>query len=284
MSVGYPIYIYLCRLSRAECEDVLRPALHAPHSARLFRRWDSCWAFFYRHLAPSGAITQNCRITVRRHKDRLPNLDRMDQLEDFKMKSSALQLGLLFTALIFLGLAGRAEEQETGVVWRHLSSKNGDLPAPNTGTEQTSAVVADFDKDGINDFAISERTQAPAVVWYRRNPKGWVRHILESGPLHIEAGSCAFDVDGDGDLDFVAGGDWKLNEVWWWENSFPDFDSKVSWKRHLIKNSDKPKHHDLIFGDFNWMGEMNWSSGTKTPRNSTSPLSRQIHDIRDPGH
>ncbi len=137
------------------------------------------------------------------------------------------------------------------MVWKHLSSKNGDFPAPNTGTEQTSAVVADFDKDGINDFAIAERTQAPAVVWYRRTSKGWTRYILESASLHIEAGSCAFDVDGDGDLDYVAGGDWKLNEVWWWENPYPSFDPKMPWKRHIIKNSDKPKHHDLLFGDFN---------------------------------
>jgi len=41
--------------------------------------------------------------------------------------------------------------------WKHLSSKNGDLPAPGTSTEQTGAVVADFDKDGTNDFIISFR-------------------------------------------------------------------------------------------------------------------------------
>jgi hypothetical protein len=34
-----------------------------------------------------------------------------------------------------------------GVVWKHLSTKSGDLPAPNTGTEQTSATVFDIDKD-----------------------------------------------------------------------------------------------------------------------------------------
>jgi hypothetical protein len=25
------------------------------------------------------------------------------------------------------------------------------------------------------------------------------------------------------------------SEVWWWENPYPHFDPKVSWKRHVIK-------------------------------------------------
>ena len=52
--------------------------------------------------------------------------------------------------------------------WKHLSTRNGDLPAPNTGTQQTSATVFDIDKDGVNDFVITERTAAPSVLWYRR--------------------------------------------------------------------------------------------------------------------
>jgi len=168
----------------------------------------------------------------------------------------AWKMQLLFALILLVTASWTCWSQgDHPVVWKHLSSKNGDLPAPNAGDEQTSAVVADFDKDGINDFAISERTQAPAVVWYRRNDKGWTLYILEDQPLHIEAGSGAYDVDGDGDLDYVAGGDWKLNEVWWWENPYPDFDPRVRWKRHLIKNSDKPKHHDLIFGDFDGDGK-----------------------------
>ncbi|MCJ7502121.1 MAG: hypothetical protein MUP80_03550 [Acidobacteriia bacterium] len=60
-----------------------------------------------------------------------------------------------------------------GVKWAHLSSKNGELPAPNPGTEQTASLVLDVDKDGVNDFVITERTAAPAVVWYRRGKNGW---------------------------------------------------------------------------------------------------------------
>jgi hypothetical protein len=144
-----------------------------------------------------------------------------------------------------------AEEQPG---WKHLSSAAGDLATPNGGGQQTSSAVFDIDRDGVNDFVITERTAAPSVVWYRRNARGWARYVVDDTPLHIEAGSCSFDVDGDGDFDFVAGGDWKSNQVWWWENPCPDFSPAVPWKRHLIKNSGAPKHHDQMFGDFNGDG------------------------------
>lgn len=136
------------------------------------------------------------------------------------------------------------------VKWVHKSSKSGDIEIPNAGKEQTSAAVADFDNDGINDFCISERTSAPAMVWYRRIADGWKRYVVEDSVLHIEAGTTAFDVDADGDMDIIAGGDWRTNEVWWWENPFPDFEKVSSWKRYLIRNSGENKIHDQITGDF----------------------------------
>ena len=105
--------------------------------------------------------------------------------------------------------------------WKHLSTKTGDLETPNSGKEQTSATVFDIDKDGVNDFVITERTAAPSVVAYIRNKTGWTRYVVDAEPLHIEAGATFYDVDGDGNLDFIAGGDWKTNEVWWWENPGP---------------------------------------------------------------
>ena len=57
--------------------------------------------------------------------------------------------------------------------WKHLSTANGDLPLPNKGTEQTSTTIADFDKDGINDFVITERTAPDSVVLFRRGASGW---------------------------------------------------------------------------------------------------------------
>jgi len=139
--------------------------------------------------------------------------------------------------------------------WKHLSSATGDLPAPNRGTEQTSLTVADFDRDGLNDFVVTERTSADSVVLFRRRANGWTRYVIEPQALHIEAGSLALDVDGDGDLDFIAGGDWKSNEIWWWENPYPDLDPAKPWKRHVIKNSGAPKHHDQAAADLDGCGK-----------------------------
>jgi hypothetical protein len=81
-------------------------------------------------------------------------------------------------------------------VWQGLSRKRGDLPAPPGGsTQQTGAVVADFDGDGdgLNDFILSVRQQPPALVWYRRNAAGWDQYVIERDFLTIEAGGAVHD-------------------------------------------------------------------------------------------
>src|SRR6476620_6517310 len=78
-----------------------------------------------------------------------------------------------------MGLIGLATSivlsQGAGIQWQQLSSKKGDLPAPGPSTQQTGAMVADLDKDGLNDFVLSFRKVAPALVWYRRMATGWDR-------------------------------------------------------------------------------------------------------------
>ena len=163
-----------------------------------------------------------------------------------------------------IGLAPNLPGAE--IKWTHLSSKNGDLPVPGSTTQQTGSLVADLDRDGINDFVLSFRKVAPALVWYRHTAKGWDRYVIEKDFLPVEAGGAAYDIDGDGDLDIVFGGDYQSNELWWWENPYPNFDPNVSWKRHVIKKGGKTQHHDQVFGDFKGTGKpqlVYWNQGAK---------------------
>jgi VCBS repeat protein len=150
--------------------------------------------------------------------------------------------------------------------WRHLSSRTGDLPVPGPSTEQTGTLVVDLDKDGTNDFVLTFRKVAPAVVWYRRNASGWDRYVIETNFLTVEAGGATCDIDGDGNPDIVFGGDWQSNEVWWWRNPSPRFDPAVPWERHIIKKGGATQHHDQVFGDFLGTGKPQlafWNQGAK---------------------
>ncbi len=97
---------------------------------------------------------------------------------------------------------------------------------------------------------------------------GWKRYVIEDSICFIEAGTIAFDVDNDGDHDIIAGGESKSNNVWWWENPFPDFD-KPSWNRYLIRNTGGNKVHDQIAGDFDGDNKPDlvfWAQGDQTSR------------------
>jgi len=150
--------------------------------------------------------------------------------------------------------------------WTHLSSANGDLPAPSNSTQQTSALILDVDKDGTEDFVIGCRQAAPAMVWYQRSSDGWAKYVIDDSVLSIEAGGAFHDIDGDGDEDIVMGGDSQSNKVWWWENPYPQYDPDTPWMRREIKSSGSSKHHDQIFGDFDGDGQAElafWNQGAK---------------------
>jgi hypothetical protein len=140
------------------------------------------------------------------------------------------------------------------------------LPIPGPSTEQTGAIVADFDKDGTNDFVLSFRKVAPALVWYRRTATGWDRYVIEPAFLTVEAGGAVYDIDGDGNPDIVFGGDWQSHEVWWWRNPYPHFDKNAPWERRVIKTGGATQHHDQVFGDFLGHGKPQlafWNQGAK---------------------
>ncbi|WP_081648300.1 FG-GAP-like repeat-containing protein [Chthonomonas calidirosea] len=162
------------------------------------------------------------------------------------------------------------------VRWRHLSSRNGDLPTPPGSNQQTGCLVADFDRDGYKDFIITCRGKAPAIAWYRRVMQGWAIYVIEDEAIPIEAGCACYDIDGDGDLDIVAGNDYQGGALYWWENPWPHYAPGTPWKRHVIKPDGAHQHHDQLFGDFDGDGQAEWFFGTKEPKSSTMPLSHPI--------
>jgi len=106
-------------------------------------------------------------------------------------------------SLIALGLVA-ASAVAGEVQWRHLSSRTGDLPAPGNSNEQTVSLILGIDRDGVNDFVIAARQRAPSLVWCRRTPNGWTRHVIGRDFLPLEAGGTFADLDGDGRLDILA--------------------------------------------------------------------------------
>ena len=180
---------------------------------------------------------------------------------------SGLSSSARLVAFLFLLSLPDPLSQATDVKWQHATSKNGDLPVPGESTQQTGNLIVDLDKDGVEDFVISFRVKGPALVWYRRTTQGWDRYVIEPQFLTVEAGGAACDIDGDGDPDIVFGGDYQSNEVWWWENPYPNFDPKLPWQRRLIKKGGKTQHHDQVFGDFENTGKPQlvfWNQGAKS--------------------
>lgn len=167
---------------------------------------------------------------------------------------------ILYFLLIALLCCTPAKKGETvsakdNLGWRHISTLTGEIPPPGNSTQQTASLVADIDRDGVNDIVIGCRKAPPSLVWYRRHAGGWQRLVIDSTTLSIEAGGACHDIDSDGDLDLVMGGDASSNRVWWWENPYPDFSPDKPWIRREIKQEGKGKHHDQMFGDFDSDGK-----------------------------
>jgi len=155
--------------------------------------------------------------------------------------------------LITAGLLAQGSNTQAAPVpvsWKHLSSREGDLPTPPGSDQQTLCLATDVDHDGRTDIVIGCRTKAPALVWYRNTGKGWKVYVIDDTATPLEAGGAAYDIDGDGDLDIVAGNDYEGSQLYWYENPYPHYDPRIPWKRHVIKTGGGRQLHDQLFGRF----------------------------------
>jgi len=102
--------------------------------------------------------------------------------------------------------------------------------------------LADVDRDGDLDFITGQ--QRADIFWYEYHDAGrWTRHILGS-ESPSEVGGIALDVDGDGWVDFAAGGAWYRN---------PRTPRTASFEKHVFDNV--PAVHDIVSADINRDGK-----------------------------
>ncbi len=167
--------------------------------------------------------------------------------------------------LLLLALPGPALHAQTRWTW--LASDRWQLPRPAAAPEPTASLALDVDNDGVSDMIVGSRLYGPAVAWYRRlSNHRWETYVIEDSVMPVEAGGAFADIDGDGDQDIVFGGDARSNEIWWWENPYPDYAPQRPWKRRTIKRTGANAHHDQMFFDADGDGRLeliSWNQGAK---------------------
>ena len=118
---------------------------------------------------------------------------------------------------------------------------NDVLPAPMN----LFSAVGDINGNGLLDLAVCGRNGK--MVWLENKGKAteWEQHLVDEVDK-MECGGSLYDLTGNGYLDIINGGDWRSDEIYWWEN--PGVPG-VKWKRRTIAKTGHTQFHDTIIGD-----------------------------------
>ena len=131
--------------------------------------------------------------------------------------------------------------------------------------ERVLCLVGDIDQDGAQEIVIGSRLPKAEILWFSRTSTGkWMPHQLDGSLYTLEAGGCLADLDGDGDLDLVAGEDYSGNGLYWWEYlEYPT----LAWRRRLICQMPGNGSHDQLVADLDGDGRKElffWNQGSET--------------------
>lgn len=147
-----------------------------------------------------------------------------------------------FLSLLVFVLCSFEGSKITKTKWFRHHTVSVDLPA-GAGNRYGTPALADFDHDGDLDFAIS--VAGGPLYWFElKEHYIWEKHEIGSIPTG-QLGGGAFDVDGDGWMDIVAGGHWFRN---------PTHPDTMEFTRYQYDTTIEREIHDLVFADMNGDG------------------------------
>jgi len=126
--------------------------------------------------------------------------------------------------------------------WTHFTICDP-LPGANWGT--AGLPLADLDRDGDLDVALSRR-EAQGFYWYeRRSDSTWIQHTVCDDPdVKQGLGAAALDVDQDGWIDLVFSG------VWFRNPGKSAANAETRWERQSYDGGG----HDILSADVNGDG------------------------------